>query len=165
MHTHPLALAAFRGPMASEGVLLFVIVLTALLILMIYAVVRAPAWQPTRPPGGAGPVPGDRPAPLPRRRGPDPASAVFQPLPTTPTGRHAAGSAAPAHATPASTAPASTGAAAVAPVPHPAGAPAGAPAGRGLTTRPAEPDPPVLERPVVTGRPPWGPAPRPPGVI
>ena len=30
---------------------------------------------------------------------------------------------------------------------------------------PAEPDPTVLERPVVTGRPPWGPAPRPPGLI
>ena len=143
MHTQPLALAAFPGSMASAGVLLFVIVLTALLILMIYAVVRAPAWQPTRPADGAGPVPGDRPAPLPRRRAPDPASAIFEPLPTAPTGRHAAASAGPAGA-----ALASTGAAPVAPVPHP-----------------AEPDPLVLERPVVTGRPPWGPAPRPPGVI
>jgi len=143
MHRDPLALAAFGGPMASEGVLVFVIVLTALLILMIYAVVRAPAWQPPRPPAGAGPVPGDRPAPLPRRRAPDPASAIFEPLPTAPTGRHAAASAGPASA-----ALASTGAAPVAPVPHP-----------------AEPDPQVLERPVVTGRPPWGPAPRPPGLI
>jgi hypothetical protein len=143
MHTHPLALAAFPGSMASEGVLLFVIVLTALLILMIYAVVRAPAWQPTRPTDGAGPVPGDRPPPLPRRRAQDPASAIFEPLPTAPTGRHAAASAGPAGA-----ALASTGAAPVAPASHP-----------------AEPDPPVLERPVVTGRPPWGPAPRPPGVI
>jgi hypothetical protein len=143
MPTHPLALAAFGGSTASEGVLVFVIVLTALLILMIYAVVRAPAWQPARPADGAGPVPGDRPAPLPRRRAPDPASAIFEPLPTAPTGRHAAASAGPAGA-----ALASTGAAPVAPVPHP-----------------AEPDPPVLERPVVTGRPPWGPAPRPPGVI
>ena len=141
MHTDPLALAASQGPLASKGVLLFVILLTALLILMIYAVVRAPAWQPARPADGAGPVPGDRPAPLPRRRAldPDPASSMmFQPLPTAPTGRHAA----------ASTGPASAAAAGVAPVPHP-----------------AEPDPPVLERPVVTGRPPWGPAPRPPGVI
>ena len=138
MHTDPLALAASQGPLASKGVLLFVILLTALLILMIYAVVRAPAWQPARPADGAGPVPGDRPAPLPRRRAPDPASAIFEPLPTAPTGRHAAVSATPAHAEPA----------AVAPVPHP-----------------AEPDPPVLERPVVTGRPPWGPAPRPPGLI
>ena len=143
MHRDPLALAAFQGPMASEGVLLFVIVLTALLILMIYAVVRAPAWQPTRPSDGAGPVPGDRPAPLPRRRAPDPVSAMFEPLPTAPAGRHAAASAEPA-----GVALASTGAVPVAPVPHP-----------------AEPDPPVLERPVVTGRPPWGPAPRPPGMI
>ena len=153
MHRDPLALAAFQGPMASEGVLLFVIVLTALLILMIYAVARAPAWQPTRPSDGAGPVPGDRPAPLPRRRAPDPVSAMFEPLPTAPAGRHAAASAEPAGATLASTGLASTGlastgAAPVAPVPHP-----------------AEPDPPVLERPVVTGRPPWGPAPRPPGMI
>ena len=138
MHTHPLALAAFPGSMASVGVLLFVIVLTALLILMIYAVVRAPAWQPARPTDGAGPVPGDRPPPLPRRRPQDPASAIFEPLPTAATGRHAAASAGPAGAAHAD----------VAPVPHP-----------------AEPDPPVLERPVVTGRPPWGPAPRPPGVI
>jgi len=141
MHTDPLALAASQGPLASKGVLLFVILLTALLILMIYAVVRAPAWQPTRSADAAGPVPGDRPAPLPRRRAldPDPASSMmFQPLPTAPTGRHAAVSATPAHAEPA----------AVAPVPLP-----------------AEPDPPVLERPVVTGRPPWGPAPRPPGLI
>jgi len=139
MHTQPLALAAFPGSMASEGVLLFVIVLTALLVLMIYAVVRAPAWQPPRPPEGAGPRPGDRPAPLPRRRAPDPASPAFSSaLPPAPTGRHAAASAGPAGAAHAD----------VAPVPHP-----------------AEPDPPVLERPVVTGRPPWGPAPRPPGVI
>ena len=158
MHTDPLALTAFRGPLASEGILLFVILLTALLILMIYAVVRAPAWQPTRPPEGAGPRPGDRPAPLPRRRALDPASSMFQPLPTTPIGRHAAVSTAAA-----SNGPASVPAAPVAPVPHPAGA--GTPAARGLTTSPAEPDPPVLERPVVTGRPPWGPAPRPPGLI
>jgi hypothetical protein len=143
MHRDPLALAAFQGPMASEGVLVFVIVLTALLILMIYAVVRAPAWQPTRPSDGAGPRPGDRPPSLPSRRAADPASTMFQPLPTAPTGRHAAASAGPASATLAS-----TGAAPMAPVPHP-----------------AEPDPPVLERPVVTGRPPWGPAPRPPGLI
>jgi predicted lipid-binding transport protein (Tim44 family) len=139
MHADPLALAAFQGPLASKGVLLFVILLTALLILMIYAVVRAPAWQPTRPPEGAGPRPGDRPAPLPRRRAPDPASPAYSSaLPPAPTGRHAAASAGPAGAAVAD----------VAPVPHP-----------------AEPDPPVLERPVVTGRPPWGPAPRPPGVI
>ena len=139
MHTDPLALAAFQGPLASKGVLLFVIVLTALLILMIYAVVRAPAWQPTRPPEGAGPRPGDRPAPLPRRRAPDPASPAYNSaLPPAPTGRHAAASAGPA----------SAAAADAAAVPHP-----------------AEPGPPVLERPVVTGRPPWGPAPRPPGVI
>ena len=81
MHKDPLALAAFQGSMASEGVLVFVIVLTALLILMIYAVVRAPAWQPTRPPEGAGPRPGDRPAPLPRRRAPDPASRCSSPCP------------------------------------------------------------------------------------
>src|SRR5512146_1402334 len=162
MHADPLALAAFRGPLASEGILLFVILLTALLILMIYAVVRAPAWQPTRPPGGAGPRPGDRPAPLPRRRAPGRASSVFQPLPTRETARPAAGSPAAA-----STGPASAAAAGVTPVPHPAGAgaPAGAPATRGLATSPAEPDPPVLERPVVTGRPPWGPAPRPRGLI
>ena len=161
MHADPLAVAAFRGPLATEGILLFVIVLTALLILMIYAVVRAPAWQPPRPTEGAGPVPGDRPAPLPRRRAPEPESLAFNPA-LLATGRHAAPSAAPDGA-----APASTGAAAVAPVPHPAGAgaPAGPPAVRRLTTSPAEPDPLVLERPVVTGRPPWGPAPRPPGLI
>ena len=156
MHTHPLALAAFRGPLASEGILLFVIVLTVLLILMIYAVMRAPAWQPTRPPDGAGPRPGDRPAPLPRRRAPDPASSAFQPaLPTRQPrapdaarssqrrGGQCRGRRAAAVRT----------------------RRARAPATRGLTTSPAEPDPPVLERPVVTGRPPWGPAPRPPGVI
>ena len=155
MHKDPLALAAFQGPRASEGILLFVIVLTALLILMIYAVVRAPAWQPTRPADGAGPRPGDRPPPLPRRHAPDPASTVFQPLPVRETARHAA---------PAGAAPASTGAAPVAPVPHPAGAgaPVSAPPARGGR---AEPDPLVLERPVVTGRPPWGPDPRPPGMI
>ena len=60
MHTQLHALAAFRGPSASEGILLFVILLTVLLILMIYAVMRAPAWQPTRPPDGAGPRPGGR---------------------------------------------------------------------------------------------------------
>jgi hypothetical protein len=139
MHADPLALTAFRGPQGSEGVLLFVILLTALLILMIYAVVRAPAWQPPRPTDGAGPEPGDRPAPLPRRRAQDRASSMFQPLPVR-------GTAQPAVA--AGTGPASAGAAAVAPVPHR-----------------AEPDPQVLERPVVTGRPPWGPAPRPPGLI
>src|SRR5262245_18938438 len=158
MHKDPLALAAFQGPRASEGILLFVIVLTALLIVMIYAVVRAPAWQPTRPADDAGPRPGDRPAPLPRRRAPDAASMVFQPLPIRETARHAA---------PAGAAPPGTGAAPAAPVPHPAGAgaPAGPPPPPGLTTRRAERDPPVLERPVVTGRPPWGPAPRPPGMI
>ena len=172
MHTHPLALVAFQGPAASKGVMLFVIVLTALLILMIYAVVRAPAWQPPRPSDGAGPGPGDRPAPpLPRRHAqdPDPASSVFDPtLSAAQTGRHAApASALPASTGPASPGPASPGADPVAPVPHPVGAgvPAGAPAARGLTTRPAQPDPLVLERPVVTGRPPWGPAPRPPGMI
>jgi hypothetical protein len=73
---------------------------------------------------------------------------MFEPLPTAPAGRHAAASAESAGATLASTGLASTGAAPMAPVPHP-----------------AEPDPLVLERPVVTGRPPWGPAPRPPGMI
>jgi hypothetical protein len=156
MHKDPLALAAFQGPRASEGILLFVIVLTALLILMIYAVVRAPAWQPTRPADGAGPRPGDRPAPLPRRAR-HTAHSVFQPLPGGQTARPAAAAAAAASAV----------AAVPHPIPHPADArvPAGAPAARGLTPSPAEPDPMVLERPVVTGRPPWGPAPRPPGLI
>jgi hypothetical protein len=153
MPTQLHALTAFRGPLASEGILLFVILLTALLLLMIYAVVRAPAWQPTRSPDGAGPRPGDRPAPLPRRARHS-AASVFQPtLPTGQTARHAAASAA------------ETSAAAAVPHPAGAGAPADAPAARGLTTSPAEPDPLVLERPVVTGRPPWGPAPRPPGLI
>ena len=138
MHTDPLALAAFQGPLASEGVLLFVIVLTALLILMIYAVVRAPAWQPTRPPERRGPgagrpagaaAPSPRPGPGIRRVPPCPRPRPDGTQQPAPRRRSAA-------------------AAAVAPVPHP-----------------AEPDPPVLERPVVTGRPPWGPAPRPPGVI
>jgi hypothetical protein len=53
----------------------------------------------------------------------------------------------------------------VPPVPQPTAAAAGARAVRRMATGPAEPDPPVLERPVVTGRPPWGPAPRPPGLI
>ena len=109
MHTDPLALAAFQGPLASKGILLFVIVLTALLILMIYAVVRAPAWQPTRPPEGAGPRPGDRPAPLPRRRAPDPASPAYNSArPPGTAGGHSSASAGPARAT----------AAEVAPVPH-----------------------------------------------
>jgi len=157
MHSDPLALTAFRGPLATEGILLFVILLTVLLVLMIYAVVRAPAWQPSRAPENAGPRPGDRPPPLPRRAR-HPASSVFQPnLHATPTARHAAPSA------PAASAPAAAAAA----VPHPAdaGAPAGAHAARVLTPSPAEQDPTVLERPVVTGRPPWGPAPRPPGLI
>jgi hypothetical protein len=167
MHTDPLALAASQGPLASKGVLLFVILLTALLILMIYAVVRAPAWQPTRPAEGAGPRPGDRPAPLPRRRAA--ASSVFQPLPVRETARPAAASTMAARPGAASNGTASTGpasaAAAVPPVPQPTAAAAGARAVRRMATGPAEPDPPVLERPVVTGRPPWGPAPRPPGVI
>jgi hypothetical protein len=159
MHTQLHALSAFRGPLAGAGILLFVILLTFLLILMIYAVMRAPAWQPTLRPDGAGPGPGGRPAPLPHRRAPGPASSVFQPaLPARQPARPAAART-PAGSTPA----ARTAAAAVAPVPHPAGA--GAPPARGLATSPAEPDPPVLERPVVTGRPPWGPAPRPPGLI
>ena len=144
MHTDPLALMAFRGPQGSEGVLLFVILLTALLILMIYAVVRAPAWQPPRPTDSAGPEPGDQPAPLPRRRVQDRASSMFQPLPVRGAAQPAVASAMAA----AGPGPASAAAVTVAPVPHP-----------------AEPDPPVLERPVVTGRPPWGPAPRPPGLI
>jgi hypothetical protein len=153
MHAQLHALTAFRGPLAGGGILLFVISLTVLLFLMIYAVVRAPAWQPSRAPDNAGPRPGDRPAPLPRRAR-HTATSVFQPpLPTGQPARHAAASAAEASA--------------AAAVPHPAGAgaPADAPATLGMTTSPAEPDPRVLERPVVTGRPPWGPAPRPPGLI
>ena len=157
MHTQLHALTAFRGPLASGGILLFVILLTVLLVFMIYAVVRAPAYQPPRSPEGAGPRPGDRPAPLPRRAR-HTAHSVFQPLPGAQVARPAAASAAAASAVAAVPHPA---------VPHPAdaGAPAGVPATRGLTTSYAEPDPTVLERPVVTGRPPWGPAPRPPGLI
>ncbi len=130
------------GTMTDKGIFFLVLFLALLLVLFIYAVIRVP---PELADSQEQPVL-DQPEPPPSA----PTAPAPQPLPVRRPRTLAPPVAAPAVPAPA--------------VPAPAAPAFGGPSNGGYAARHATVAVPVITAPKVSGGPPWGPAPKPPGL-